>query len=325
MKVRAVGIFSGGLDSMLAVEVLRRQGVEVLAVTFKTPFFGSDRARHSAQILGVPHRVEDIALEHLNIVRDPSFGYGRQMNPCMDCHALMFRKAGEILDREAYHFIFSGEVLGQRPFSQNRRALAKVAQASGRADLILRPLSALCLPPSLPEQRGLLDRRRLLGLQGRSRKPQMKLAREWGIAGYPSPAGGCLLTDPIFSRRLRDLFENQPSWTHRDLQFLSLGRHLRISPEHKIIVGRNQGENERLHALATVQDILINAVEHPGPTVLVPDGADPAFLKRAASICLRYGDAPRDSSHTVECRQGGKRWIFETAAATPKETDRCLI
>jgi hypothetical protein len=325
MKPQAIGIFSGGLDSMLAVEVLRRQGVEVLAVTFETPFFGSSRARESARVLGVPHTAVNITDEHVKIVRNPKFGYGRQMNPCMDCHALMFKKAGEILDQGGYDFLFSGEVLGQRPFSQNRQSLERVAEASGRSDIIVRPLSAFRLPPSGPEQKGWVVRSRLLGLRGRSRKPQMKLARQWGITGYPSPAGGCLLTDPIFSRRLRDLFENQASWNERDLHLLSLGRHLRMAPDQKVIVGRNREENEQLHALAGSADILIRATEHPGPTVLIPKDASQQTVEKAASVCLRYGDAPEGAPHPVEAHQGDRVWIIEARACAPRNTDEWII
>ena len=322
---RAIGIFSGGLDSMLAVELLRRQGVEVLALTFETPFFGSARATESARILNVPHRVLDLSLQHLEVVRSPRFGFGRHMNPCMDCHALMFQRAGELLDQEGYDFLFSGEVLGQRPFSQNRQALARVAMASGRPDLILRPLSALCLPPSGPEERGWVDRGRLLSLRGRTRKPQMELAREFGITQYPSPAGGCLLTDPIFSRRLADLFQREAGWSERDLRLLSVGRHLRPFPGGKLIVGRNHRENERIQELAGPLDIQLSAVDHPGPTVLVPHGGPPELLEKAAAVCLRYGDAPSGTAHAVRLRQGDKEWIVQAIASSSQDTDRWII
>jgi tRNA U34 2-thiouridine synthase MnmA/TrmU len=322
---RAIGIFSGGLDSMLAVEVIRRQGIEVLALTFETPFFSSQRARLSARNLGVPHRVMDITQEHLEIVQKPRFGRGRHMNPCMDCHALMFRKAGEVLEDEGYHFLFSGEVLGQRPFSQNRQALARVAEASGRPHLIVRPLSALHLPPSGPELRGWVDRSRLLGLRGRSRKPQMELAQRWGIREYPSPAGGCLLTDPGFSRRLSDLFENEKEWDVRDLHLLSVGRHLRVASNRKVIVGRNRGENERLEALARPEDVLIRCSDHPGPVVLVPRGGPEEVLLTAAAVCLRYGDAPDPGPHQVRFRKGSNQWVLEVKAADPGQTDTWMI
>lgn len=322
---RAIGIFSGGLDSMLAVEVLRRQGVEVLAVTFTSPFFGSERARESAQVLGVHHRVVDLTDEEIKGLLSPHFGFGRHMNPCMDCHALMFGKAAGLLDEKGYDFLFSGEVLGQRPFSQNRQALELVAKASGREDLILRPLSALLLPPSGPEQRRLVDRQRLLGLRGRSRKPQMELAKEWGISHYPSPAGGCLLTDPVFSRRLSDLLHKEPFWAHRDLRLLSIGRHLRVSPQRKIVVGRNMLDNERLEAMANGEDVLVSAIGHPGPIVLVPYGGEPEVLERAASVCLRYGDAPATQSNPVLLRQGGRKWVMEAVACDPDQTAHWLI
>jgi tRNA-specific 2-thiouridylase len=322
---RAIGIFSGGLDSMLAVEVLRRQGVEIIAVTFETPFFASSRAKASAKFLDVPHRVMDITRDHLEVVQNPRFGFGRYMNPCLDCHALMFRKAAEILDGEGYDFLFSGEVLGQRPFSQNRQALARLGEASGRPELILRPLSALCLPPSGPEERGLVDRRRLMGLKGRSRKPQMELAQRWGITQYPSPAGGCLLTDPSFSRRLADLFAREIKWNIRDLRILSLGRHLRILPDQKVVVGRNREENEQLQAAAEPDDILLSAAAHPGPLVLVPYGGPSELVEKAAAVCLRYGDAPGGSAQPVRARQGKGEWILEVEAAAPQETDAWLI
>jgi tRNA U34 2-thiouridine synthase MnmA/TrmU len=322
---RAIGIFSGGLDSMLAVELLRRQGVEVLAVTFETPFFGSERARQSAQLLSVDHRVADITAEHLEVVLAPRFGRGRHMNPCKDCHALMFRKAGEILDREAYDFLFSGEVLGQRPFSQNPRALQEVARASGRPELIVRPLSALCLPPSGPEQRGLVDRSRLLGLRGRSRKPQMELARQWGLHSYPSPAGGCLLTDPSFSRRLADLLEREPVWTERDLRLLTLGRHLRPPSGGKMVVGRNERENGRLEEMAGPDDILLWAAEQPGPTLLIPHGGSPERVALGAGLCLRYGGTPEGAPRPVRARQGGREWLLEAAPCPPREAESWLI
>lgn len=322
---RAIGIFSGGLDSMLAVELLRRQGVEVLALTFDTPFFGSQRAVDSARHLGVAHRVLDITQEHLHILKNPRFGLGKHMNPCMDCHALMFRKAGEIMETEGYDFLFSGEVLGQRPFSQNLRALQEVANASGLPDRILRPLSALRLPPSGPERAALVDRTRLLGLKGRSRKPQMELAAQWGIREFPSPAGGCLLTDPAFSNRLKDLWEKEQSWDVRDLKLLSLGRHLRVSPSRKILVGRNQSENERLASMATAEDLQLEALDYPGPLVLVPHGAAQELLELAASICLRYSDAPAQGLHTVRVKKGQLEWTLQARACSPHDTDLWII
>jgi tRNA-specific 2-thiouridylase len=322
---KAIGIFSGGLDSMLSVETLRRQGIEVLAVTFETPFFSSKRAVDSARRLGVPHRVVDITAEHLEIVKNPRFGRGRYMNPCMDCHALMFKKAGEIMEAEGFDFLFSGEVLGQRPFSQNRQALEQVAKASGYPDRILRPLSAQLLPPSGPELRGLVDRSRLLAFKGRSRKPQMELARTWGIDHYPSPAGGCLLTDPGFSRRLKDLFENEACWDVRDLHLLSVGRHLRIQASKKVVVGRNREENEKIGALAREDDILLSVARYPGPLVMIPHGGPEELVEIASSICLRYSDAPKEKPHQVRIRSGGREWLVESTPCDPSLTDKWIV
>ena len=310
---------------MLAVETVRRQGVDVLALAFHTPFFGFEKAKESAEQLKVPFRAVDITEEHLEIVRNPRFGLGRFMNPCMDCHALMFKKAGEILDEEGYDFLFSGEVLGQRPFSQNKRALSMVADASGRADIIVRPLSAKHLPASGPEKFGLIDRGGLLDFRGRSRKPQMATAREWEITTYPTPAGGCLLTDPTFSRRLSDLFENEQRWEIRDLKLLGSGRHLRIYPDRKIVVGRNKDENAWIKSLSGPEDILLDAQEFTGPTVIVPYGGPEDLVEISARVCLRYGDAPKDAVQKVCALKGDSRWTVEATAQPPEDTDRWLI
>jgi tRNA-uridine 2-sulfurtransferase len=208
--MKALAVFSGGLDSMLAAELIRVQGIDVLGLFFETPFFHAARARRSAEILHLPLKVLDLAEPHLEVVKKPRYGYGGNMNPCIDCHALMLRKAVERLAEENAQFIITGEVLGQRPMSQNLRALSTVAARSGRPELILRPLSAKLLPLTLPQEKGWVRRDELLALSGRSRKPQMELAGAFNISEYPMPAGGCLLTDPVFSRRLKDLLSARP-------------------------------------------------------------------------------------------------------------------
>ncbi len=207
--VRALGLTSGGLDSILSALVLKEQGIEVAWVNLETPFFGSDRARRAARMTGIPLRVENITRVYIEMLKDPNCGYGTNMNPCLDCHALMLEIAGATMKREGFDFLFTGEVLGQRPMSQTKPSLRYVEKRSGFAGQILRPLSAKLLPPTIPEERGLVDRVRLLDLTGRSRKRQMKLAEAFGISDYPSPGGGCLLTDPGFSRRVKDLLEHQ--------------------------------------------------------------------------------------------------------------------
>jgi tRNA U34 2-thiouridine synthase MnmA/TrmU len=194
--VRALGLCSGGLDSILAGLVLRQQGIDVAWVSFETPFFSADKARAAARLTGIPLSVQCITSVYMPMLRNPACGYGKNMNPCMDCHALMFRLAGERMRAEGFDFLFSGEVLGQRPMSQTKNALRYVEKHSGFDGWILRPLSARRLPETFAEREGLVDRERLLDLSGRGRKPQIALAEAFGITAYPAPAGGCLLTDP---------------------------------------------------------------------------------------------------------------------------------
>ncbi len=322
--VKAIGLFSGGLDSLLAVRVLQEQGIEVVAVNFVTPFFGPRRASEGARRLGIPLRVVDITEEHLRMLRRPKHGYGSQMNPCIDCHSLMLRKARELMEGEGAFFLFTGEVLGQRPFSQTKEALRTVDEEAGVVGLVLRPLSARLLPPTLPEREGWVRREALLGIRGRSRRRQMELAKKYGIEGYPSPAGGCLLTDPVYARRLRDLFEHQEEVSRRDLELLKVGRHLRLSPRVKAIVGRNRGENERIASLATSEDLVLQARDYPGPVVLVPYGGDEELL-RAAGVCLRYSDAPLQERAKVIWQKGNRSGEVEAAPLSPDECERLLL
>ena len=204
-KIKAVVLFSGGLDSILALKLIQEQGIEVKGVNFKTPFFGLGEAFVIAKDLDIDLEIIDITEELLKILKNPKYGFGKNMNPCIDCHALMFKKAGEYMNKIGASFILSGEVLGERPMSQNRNSLSIIERESGLEGKILRPLSALLLTETIPEKGGLVDRNKLLDISGRSRKRQMKMADEMGIKDYPSPAGGCKLTEPSFSKRLRTL------------------------------------------------------------------------------------------------------------------------
>ncbi|RJX35409.1 MAG: tRNA 4-thiouridine(8) synthase ThiI [Desulfarculus sp.] len=303
-RPRALGIFSGGLDSMLACLLLRRAGVEVEAVTFQTPFFGPERARRSARHIGVPLRVAPVGPVHLEIVKNPPHGYGSNLNPCIDCHAFMFSQAGQILRAEGFDFLFSGEVLGQRPMSQNRQALALVAKLSGCGGLILRPLSAQNLPPTAMEAEGLVDREKLGALSGRSRKPQMALAAELGVTDYPAPAGGCLLTEPGFSRRLRDLLEHQPGAGVEEVELLKHGRHLRLSPRAKLVVGRNQADNQALEQAAPPGALRLRALGAPGPLGLYLGPPEAEDLRLAAAILAGYGKAAPGEEVRVQVEEG---------------------
>ena len=300
--VSAIGLLSGGLDSMLAVKVLQEQGIDVLGLSFTTPFFGADRARDAAGILDIELRVMDITEEHLRMVKNPPHGYGRNMNPCIDCHAMMFRYAGKLMEEVGGRFLFSGEVLGERPMSQNRQSLVTVARSSGYGEHILRPLSALLLPVTMPEEKGWVKRELLLDLSGRSRKRQIELAAKYGFTEYPTPAGGCLLTDPGFSARLRELKERDCGFSARDVEFLKVGRHFRLPGGAKLVVGRKHAENERLLELAGAQDTVIKTVSHPGPICVINGARGAGDVETAASICLRYSDAPEEEESWVEVR-----------------------
>ena len=322
--MKALAVFSGGLDSMLAVEVIRAQGIDVLGLFFETPFFQADRAASSAEILHLPLKVLDITEPHLEVVRKPRYGYGGNMNPCIDCHSLMLRKAAERLAQENAQFIITGEVLGQRPMSQNLRALSTVAAQSGRPDLILRPLSAKFLPPTVPEKRGWVRRDELPALSGRSRKPQMELAGALNIKEYPSPAGGCLLTDPVFSRRLKDLFSSRSRCDVREIELLKVGRHFRPGPGTKVVVGRNKKENEKIFTLAGESDLIIKVDSIPGPVVLVLGDISRQMEDLAVTIALSYSDAKDGEVAEVKVfKEGVER--KESASARPKSEFQSLM
>jgi tRNA-specific 2-thiouridylase len=306
MSRKALVLLSGGLDSTLAAELLRRCGVEVVGISFDTPFFGSAKAEKVSRELGLELVALDITSRHLEVLKNPRFGYGKNMNPCIDCHILMVRTALEKMEELEADFLATGEVLGERPKSQNKQALELVSRFSGAGDLLLRPLSARLLPETRPEREGWVDRDCLLDIQGRSRKRQMELAEEWGITEYPSPAGGCLLTDPGFSRRLGELMEKVPDFDGEDAQLIKVGR-LFWAGETLIVLGRRHEENERLIKLALLTDHLLKERERPGPTALLrtyPRGASPGEegIKEAARLLGTYGKgkAPLKPDEVVE-------------------------
>jgi tRNA U34 2-thiouridine synthase MnmA/TrmU len=291
-KVRALGLCSGGLDSTLAGLVLREQGIDVEWITFETPFFTAAKARKASKKTGIPLTVKPIYPVYIEMLKNPPAGYGKQMNPCMDCHALMFKLAGEMMNERNFDFLFSGEVLGQRPMSQTKSSLHYVEKHSGFKGYILRPLSAKKLPETIPEKEGLVDRERLLDFAGRGRKPQIALAKEFGLTDYPAPAGGCLLTDVGYSRRLKDLFDHQSECTEEELHLLKYGRHFRLAPDAKLIVGRTQKDNERILKYHNPQtDTVIDVKDHPSPIGLVPRGGPKDVIYLASSICVAYSKA----------------------------------
>ena len=310
MKIKALALLSGGLDSSLAVKLIQEQGIEVEGVSFTSPFFGPENAKEAAEELGIKLYIRDVSSEILEIVKDPRYGYGKNMNPCIDCHILMAKKAKELMEKVKASFIITGEVVGQRPRSQNKQILEAIVKRADIQGKLLRPLSAKLLPITDPEKRGLVNRERLLALSGKSRKPQLGLAKRYNLRRYSTPAGGCLLTDAIFSRRLKDLLEhNEPrpssleerertpplkeergEYTLDNILLLKLGRHFRSSTGLKIVIGRNKEENKRLNALAKRGDTSFNVVGHKGPLGMVRRILDEVTKEEAASLCARYSD-----------------------------------
>jgi len=326
LKIKGIGLLSGGLDGILAVKTIQEQGIDVEGVTFETPFFSADKARNAADQIGIPLIVMDITEEHLVMLRAPRYGYGKNMNPCIDCHTLMLRVAGCRMEATGADFLFTGEVLGQRPMSQTKQSLHIVAKNSGYDGYIVRPLSAKLLPETIPEKNGKVDRERLLDIQGRGRKRQIEMARHYGMTSYPPPAGGCLLTDPMFSKRLRDLFEYEKSYTIRDIELLKLGRHIRINNTTKIIVGRNKRDNLAIHNLCRDGDIILTMKDYPGPIVLIPYGCDDdETLRCAAAVCALYSDAPNDQEGAINCHVAGSTKVSSTQAADRNIVQNLII
>jgi tRNA-specific 2-thiouridylase len=287
--IKGLGLCSGGLDSILSALLLKSQGIDVTWICFETPFFSSEAAQKASDQTGIPLMTCDITDEYMEMMKNPKAGFGKNMNPCMDCHTLMFAKAGEVLKNKDFHFLFSGEVLGQRPKSQNKNSLRYVEKNSGFDGQILRPLCAKLLPQTLVEQKGLVDREKLMDISGRSRKAQMQMANDFGIKEYPSPAGGCLLTDIIFSTRLKDLMYVQKTYKKNELYLLKYGRHFRLDDKTKVIIGRSKKDNEQLIKYYDKNsDVLLKHSIMPGPDVILTGPPTNQNLQQAAAFCAGY-------------------------------------
>ena len=289
-QARGLSLLSGGLDSQLAVCVLREAGAYMEGVTFETPFFSADNARKAAKKLGLPLTVVDFTADEIALVKNPPHGYGGAMNPCIDCHATMIRRAGEIMRERGFDFVSTGEVVNQRPMSQTRQSLGVVARACGIEGRLVRPLSAQLLEPTIPESEGLIDRSKLLGISGRQRQPQMELAAKFGLTDYPSPAGGCLLTEKGFGRRLRDLMEHEGLDDLRLVKMLKAGRRFRLPGGASVILGRDAADNARLESAKAAGEVLVAPVSVPGPTALVlsPNADDLALVRTLVCSYSRY-------------------------------------
>ena len=297
MKPVAIFLVSGGLDSLLAAAVMREHVSAGYMLHFQNPFEAVDSLEYmeeAAEKLSFPLVIEPLGNDYLEIVKNPRHGYGKNLNPCLDCRILQFKKAVEFLKRKNADFIVTGEVLGQRPMSQNLRAMKLIEEESGAGGLIFRPLSARFLPPPDIIKSGAISLDSFPKIKGRSRKMQIELAKEYGINKYEPPAGGCLLTMKEYSRKLSELFNKSSLPTPIELTLFKIGRHFRISPENKLIVGRNQNENELLERIAPPDYTVIRPLENKGPTSIIDSLPCKKLLFTAAGISARYTDSQED-------------------------------
>lgn len=307
MKTKAIILLSGGLDSTIAAELMNREGLELFAVNFKTPFCLCDRrssnvgcgsnARRVADALGIELKIINAAKDFLEVLKDPKHGCGANMNPCIDCRILFFKKSKELMEEIGASFIITAEVLGQRPMSQFRRQMDLIEKEAGLEGLVVRPLSAKLLSPTIPEKMGWISRERLLDIAGRSRKPQIALAKEFGIRDYPCAAGGCLLTDPEFAKKIRDLIDHG-ELDMPNINLLKVGRYLRLSESALLVVGRNESENEVLSLMAKDGDYLFGPASIKGPVAVGRGAFSPDLLEVACRIVARYSD--RDGKRDAE-------------------------
>ena len=308
--MKAIALLSGGLDSTLAAKIVLDLGIELEALNFLTVFCTCTTqgetclaSQKAVDALGIPLKVLNVSEEYLHVVKNPKHGYGSNMNPCIDCRIFMLKKAKAYMEETGASFIVTGEVLGERPMSQRRDSMRLIEKEAGLDGLIVRPLSAKLLPASIPEREGWVDREKLLKIQGRSRKPQIQLADHYGIRDYPCPAGGCLLTDPGFAKRMKDLIHHHSDFTLNDVHLLKVGRHFRFSPRLKLVVGRNEEENQKIQTFSEEGDILLRLFRFPGPLSLLRGEAGEEEIEKAAAITARYSKAKDLKKVEVVCRK----------------------
>jgi len=333
MRRKALALLSGGLDSTLAIKLLLEQGIEVEAAHYHIEFaacggMGDENAANkAAKKLGVYLEMIDITAEYLEVFKNPQYGYGANINPCIDCKIFMLKKAKKRMAEVGASFLVTGEVLGQRPMSQRRDALNIISKRADVKGILLRPLCAKLLEPTLPEREGIVDREKLMAITGRSRKPQMDLAAQYGIKDYPNPAGGCLLTDPGFTRRVKDLIAHD-ELTIENLQLLKYGRHFRLSDKAKLVVGRDAEDNDEVEALAGKGDICFRLKDHQGPFSMIRGAADEALIRQAAGIVAYHSKLRNEGSIRVDywhAKSIGKPTALSIQPASLAEVDNVRV
>jgi len=321
MKRKALALLSGGLDSTLAVKMMLDMGIEVEALNFTSPFCTctgknsgcKSEAARVAQEFNIPIKVVHKGVDYLNIVRNPVHGYGKGVNPCVDCRIYLLTKAKEYMLESGADFIITGEVLGQRPMSQRRDTLRVIERESGLTGLLLRPLSAQHFEPTIPEKEGWVDRDRLMAIKGRSRKDLFTLADELDVKNYPCPAGGCLLTELSFVPKVKDLFDHSDELNLRDFRLLKIGRHFRIGERTKVIIGRNESDNDMLEGIRQPEEGAITWLDGNTPVGVVTGVQSDALYNLAAKILLRYTRAAAGSSCSFELRVNNAQKQFQVA------------
>ncbi len=322
---KAIALFSGGLDSILAVFFMRKLGYEVIPVFFQTPYLPADKALYAAKANGIEIIVKDVTHQHLKMLKNPRYGFGKNINPCIDCHALMFQLAGDLLTELGADFLISGEVLGQRPMSQRRDALFAVKKICGYGDLLIRPLSHALLDDTLPIREGWVDKNEMLSINGRGRQAQKALATELGVKYYPQSGGGCLLTDVGYTLRMKDLLEYDQADVE-NIELLKYGRHFRLSPATKLIVGRDEADNNAIESTITRGSLLL-VKDHFGPLGYL-NADDEQLLNLAANIYLSYcKKAPddwdvtygKDFNQTISATKASQTEISKYIIAADKE------
>ena len=306
-KIKALALLSGGLDSILATKLLLNQGIEVEAINFTSPFClcgkGGCGAHKFADELNIPLKTIRVGNEYLKMLRNPKHSYGKNFNPCIDCRIFMFKRAKNYAKEIGASFIFTGEVLGERPMSQHKNAMYLIEQEAGLKGRILRPLSAKLLPETPMETEGLVDRSKLLAITGRSRKPQIKLAKELEIFQYPCPSGGCLLTYKEFAAKVRDLFNHKKRVVESDIALLKIGRHFRFGL-NKIVVGRNHKENQSLLRSKKTPDYYFEVPDFAGPITILQGRKTKKSIEAAAGLTAYYSD---NTNPTVIVNYGKKK------------------
>jgi len=325
---KAVALLSGGLDSTLAVKMMIEQGIEVHALNFTSAFCTCNsggahkggcksEAKRVADEFNIPVKLMVKGLDYVEIVRNAKHGYGKGMNPCVDCRIYLFKAAKEYMAEIGASFIITGEVVGQRPMSQRRENFKTIDKESGLIGLVLRPLCARHLEPTVPELTGMVDREKLLAFAGRGRRDLMDLAKELDVNDYPCPSGGCLLTDKIFSKKVKDLLHGKKDVTLKDLAVLKSGRHFRYQGV-KVVVGRDEADNVKLKNLVQPGETFLEPVDFPGPVAIV-SGAPNGALGFAASLILRYANAKTGGSGRVRAVCGEHSEEFSVSDPAPEK------